>query len=97
MLLQQIAIHNIRSYTNQIINLSEGSTVLAGDIGSGKSSLLQAAEFALFGTSRPDLPAEALLRKGCTDGYAELKFKLNNQEIIIRRHIIIEYISIIIN
>ena len=87
MLLQQIAIHNIRSYTNQIINLSEGSTVLAGDIGSGKSSLLQAAEFALFGTSRPDLPAEALLRKGCTDGYAELKFKLNNQEIIIRRHL----------
>lgn len=78
---------NIRSYTNQTINLSEGSTVLSGDIGSGKSSLLLAIEFALFGTSRPDLPAEALLRKGCINGCVELTFELNHQEIIIRRNL----------
>ncbi len=85
MLLKSIKLDNIRSYQNATITFPEGSTVLAGDIGSGKSSILLAIEFALFGTSRPDLPAEFLLRKGTTIGSVELSFQLHNQEIIIKR------------
>lgn len=85
MLLQEIKLQNIRSYLNETLNLSTGSTLLAGDIGSGKSTLLLAIEFALFGASRPDLPSEALLRKGSSEGSVELKFRLNNQDYLIRR------------
>lgn len=87
MLLQQLKLENIRSYTNQTITFPSGSTILAGDIGSGKSTILLAIEFALFGTSRPDLPAEALLRKGANNGSVELQFVLDREEIIIKRNL----------
>ncbi len=85
MLLQELKLTNIRSYLDQNVLFSEGSTLLSGDIGSGKTTILLAIEFALFGASRPDLPAEALLRKGATQGSVELKFQLEGTEITIRR------------
>jgi DNA repair protein SbcC/Rad50 len=87
MLLQKLTLNNIRSYSNETINFTKGSTLLSGDIGSGKSSILLAIEFSLFGSSRTELPAEALLRKGTTNGWVELTFILNNQEIIIKRNL----------
>src|SRR3989344_7659063 len=85
MLLHQITLHNIRSYQDQTIQLQEGITLLAGDIGVGKSTILLAIEFALFGSSRTELPAELLLRKGATQGYVELTFSLQGEEITIKR------------
>ena len=87
MLLKQLKLQNIRSYVDQTINFSSGSTLLSGDIGSGKSTVLLAVEFALFGTSRPELPGELLLRKGSAQASVELTFILNNQEIIIKRNL----------
>ncbi len=87
MLLRQLHLQNIRSYLDQTITFPEGSTLLSGDIGSGKSTILLAIEFALFGTSRPDLPAESLLRKGAAKGSVELTFHLQGQEIIIKRNL----------
>ena len=85
MILKKIKLENIRSYQQETVNFPSGSVVLAGDIGSGKSSLLLAIEFALFGSSRPDLPAESLLRKGSNLGSVELTLQLNGQEMIIKR------------
>ncbi|MEK6969607.1 MAG: SMC family ATPase [Nanoarchaeota archaeon] len=85
MLLKQLKLENIRSYLKEEINFTEGSTLLSGDIGSGKSTILLAIEFAFFGTSRPDLPAEALLRKGAREGSVELSLQIQNQEIVIKR------------
>ena len=85
MLLQQIKLKNIRSYVEETINLAPGSTLLSGDIGCGKSTILLAIEFALFGISRPDLMGEALLKKGATTGSVELSFNLNGEDIIIQR------------
>ncbi len=91
MLLQEIKLKNIRSYSEETIRFDQGLTLLSGDIGSGKSSLLLAIEFALFGSSRPDLPAEALLKKGAMNGSVELTFTLDNdaekKEIIIKRNL----------
>ncbi len=85
MILKSLKLRNIRSYENQEINFPEGSTLLAGDIGVGKSSILLAIEFALFGTRRKHLSASSLLRHGKKEGEVELKFNLDNKEIIIKR------------
>ena len=87
MLLRQIKLQNIRSYAEQTISFTPGATLLSGDIGSGKSTILQAIEFVLFGASRTELPAEALLRKGTTLGSVELQLQLNGQEIVIQRNL----------
>ncbi|HLD00909.1 MAG TPA: SMC family ATPase [Candidatus Nanoarchaeia archaeon] len=85
MFLKQLKLNNIRSYREETISFNPGSTILSGDIGSGKSSILLAIEFALFGSSRPDLPAELLLRNGAREGSVELNLVLNGQDIVIKR------------
>ncbi|MBI2573015.1 SMC family ATPase [Candidatus Woesearchaeota archaeon] len=85
MQLHQLTLHNIRSYQHQTIDFQPGITLLAGDIGVGKSTILLAIEFALFGSSRTELPAELLLRKGTTNGYVELVFSLQQDQITIKR------------
>lgn len=85
MFIKSINLRNIRSYISQIIDFPAGSLVLAGDIGSGKSSILYSIEFALFGARRDSLSGEALLRKGCDEGSVELTFILDNKEVRIKR------------
>ncbi|MEK6874737.1 MAG: SMC family ATPase, partial [Nanoarchaeota archaeon] len=85
MLLKSIRLHNIRSYTDVEILFSSGSTLLSGDIGSGKSTILYAIEFALFGILRGILSGESLLRHGCMEGSVELRFELEEVEVIIKR------------
>ena len=55
---------------------SGASFGIVGESGSGKSTILLAIEFALFGTSRSDLPGEILLRKGSSQSSVELTFVL---------------------
>ncbi len=85
MLIKSITLNNIRSYTEQTIDFPEGSTLLMGDIGSGKTTILLAMEFALFGIIKSDLTGESLLRNGKKEGSVELKLILDSQEITIKR------------
>ena len=85
MILKSIKLNNIRSYLNQEINFPTGSVLLSGDIGSGKSSILLAVEFALFGVRRKHLPAFSLLRHGKKEGSVELRFELEGKDIIVKR------------
>ena len=87
MQLHSLTLTNIRSYVRETINFPEGSIMLSGDIGSGKSSILLAIEFALFGAMRPDLPAEALLRKGMTQGSVELEATIDEKKVVIKRNL----------
>ncbi|MCL5018173.1 MAG: AAA family ATPase [Candidatus Pacearchaeota archaeon] len=84
MKIKQINLENIRSYENQEINFNDGSTLLAGDIGSGKTSVLLAIEFALFGL-QPGQRGSALLRNGKKDGRVKIIFEVEGNEIIIER------------
>jgi DNA repair protein SbcC/Rad50 len=86
MILESLKLENIRSYLNEEINFPESSVLLAGDIGSGKSTILLAIEFALFGI-KSDLPGESLLRHGKNNGSVELKFSIGDNNIIIKRNL----------
>ncbi len=85
MIIKSVRLHNIRSYISQEVELPEGAVLLSGDIGSGKSTILLAIEFALFGISRGFLSGEALLRYGKQSGSVELSFALDGKEVVIQR------------
>ena len=87
MLLKSIKLNNIRSYLNEKIDFPSGSLLLSGDIGSGKSTILLAIEFALFGSKPSELPASSLLRHGQKEGYVELNLELENKNIFIKRNL----------
>ena len=87
MLLKSIKLNNIRSYLDQKIDFPIGSLLLSGDIGSGKSTILLAVEFALFGSKPSELPASSLLRHGKNEGSVELSFELEGKNIIIKRNL----------
>ena len=85
MLIKSVSLRNIRSYENQSITFPEGSLLLSGDIGAGKSTILLAIEFALFGMRRTDLTGSALLRHGSQKGEVELAFTLDGRDITVKR------------
>lgn len=87
MIIKSIELENIRSYKNDIIEFNEGINFLSGDIGSGKSTILLAIEFALLGFKRGDLEGYQLLRKGEREGNVKINLTSNNQNIEIYRKI----------
>ncbi|MCH8317397.1 MAG: AAA family ATPase, partial [Bacteroidetes bacterium] len=48
MKIKRLRLKNIRSYQDEEILFPEGSTLLSGDVGAGKTSILLAIEYALF-------------------------------------------------
>src|SRR3989339_873368 len=84
MILKKISLNNIRSYEAQEIEFSEGSVLLSGDIGSGKTSILLAIEFALFGL-QPGRRGSAILRNGAKEGGVSINFEIGGKEIFIER------------
>jgi len=47
--LKRLKMKNIRSYKDQEIYFPEGTVLIEGDIGSGKSTILMSIEFVLSG------------------------------------------------
>jgi len=84
MILKKISLNNIRSYENQEIEFKEGSSLLSGDIGSGKTSILLSIEFALFGL-QPGQRGSALLRNGEKEGGVSIEFEVGGKIVLIER------------
>ena len=62
----------------------KGSILLSGDIGSGKTTVLLAIEFALFGL-QPSQKGSSLLRSDAEEGSVELECEIEGQTVIIAR------------
>ncbi|MEK6917885.1 MAG: hypothetical protein AABW51_02955 [Nanoarchaeota archaeon] len=84
MKLKKITLQNIRSYEKESVEFPSGSTLLSGDIGSGKTSVLLGIEFALFGL-QPGQKGSSLLRNGHDTGGVVMEFVVDENEIIIER------------
>lgn len=83
MRLNSITLQNIRSYENQAIEFPLGTSLFEGDIGSGKSTIAMAIEFALFGLGSQR--GASLLRLGEKTGSVSLSFSVNGQDYEITR------------
>ena len=86
MRIKKISLHNIRSYKEVSVEFATGSTLLSGDIGSGKTSILLAIEFALFGL-QPGQRGASLLRNGEKQGGVKIEFEVEGKEIVIERNL----------
>jgi len=74
--LRRLRVKNIRSYEAAELAFASGTTLLAGDVGAGKTSLLYAIEMALFGVAEVD--AAYLVRHG--SGHAEVTVAFEGPE-----------------
>lgn len=84
MKIKKIILDNIRSYEHQEVEFPDGSILLAGDIGSGKTSILLGIEFALFGL-QPGQRGNALLRNGTDSGGVAAELEIEGNQVLIER------------
>ncbi len=84
MKIKRLSLKNIRSYKEEEIVFPEGSILLAGDIGSGKTSILLALEYSLFGL-QPGQRGASLLRNGANSGEVKLELEIGERKVIIER------------
>ncbi len=84
MIIKKVVLDNIRSYEHEEVEFPSGSTLLSGDIGSGKTSVLLAIEFGFFGL-QPGQKGSAILRNGKDEGGVTLTFEVDDKEVIIER------------
>ena len=87
MLLKRIKLENIRSHIHNDVEFPQGSTLLSGDVGSGKSTVLLAIDFALFGLAKGVLSGNALLRNGKDNGCVELFLEVDGKDVAIKRNL----------
>ena len=84
MIFKKIKLKNIRSYREQELVFPEGAVLLAGDVGSGKTSVLLAIEYALFGL-QPGQRGSSLLANGEDYGEVSLELDINGDNVLIER------------
>ena len=73
MIIKQLELTNIRSHESTKIEFAEGKTLVRGDIGSGKSSIMMSIEAALFGGTK------RMIRKGKDKGIISLTFEVKDE------------------
>src|SRR5579863_2892079 len=83
MIVKSLQMEGIRSYKKAKVEFPMGKTLFEGDIGSGKSTILMAIEFALFGLG--SARASSLLRVGEARGSVELEFETGGKEYSVKR------------
>ncbi len=84
MKIESVELENIRSHTKNHINFSDGFNCLVGGLGTGKSSILYAIDFALFGEPI-GRSYDYLLREDADFGKVTVKFLKNGKEYVIQR------------
>lgn len=84
MILRSVTLEGIRSYRDETrVEIPDGTTLFEGDIASGKSTILYAIEFALFGLG--SLRGTFLLRNGEREGAVSLVFDVDGKEYEVHR------------
>lgn len=83
MIIKKLELENIRSYKKATVDFHLGTTLFEGDIGSGKSTILMAIEFGLFGLG--NLNPASLLKIGEKEGMVELTIDVDGKEYVTQR------------
>ena len=78
-MITSIELGDFLSHSNTNLEFENGVTVFVGDNGAGKSSIIDAITFALFGQhSRKS--NKGLIKRGTNQGYSKITFSVNNKQ-----------------
>ena len=75
MILEELTMNNFKSHKNTHIDFSEGISVILGQNGAGKSTILEAIRFVLF--KKQDVKIDDLVRKPSDNNDNTKKMKVN--------------------
>ncbi|MBA2868231.1 exonuclease SbcC [Methanococcus maripaludis] len=85
MIIKTIKMENFRSHRNTSINFNKGITSIIGQNGSGKSSIFQAMNFALFAPRGSNFRIENLMQQGAASFSVELEFEMMGNTYLVKR------------
>ncbi|WP_204937093.1 AAA family ATPase [Methanococcus maripaludis] len=85
MIIKNIKMENFRSHRNTSINFNKGITSIIGQNGSGKSSIFQAMNFALFAPRGSNFRIENLMQQGSASFSVELEFEMMGNTYLVKR------------
>ncbi len=78
-MLQSVELENFLSHKNTKLTFDRGVTVFVGQNGAGKSSIIDAITFALFGEHLRK-STKGLLRRGNNQSYAKVEFTIGDRQ-----------------
>jgi len=78
-MITSVELGDFLSHSDTKLNFENGVTVFVGDNGAGKSSIIDAITFALFG-QHTRKSNKGLIKRGANQGFAKIKFSINNKE-----------------
>ena len=85
-MIKDIKLHNFISHSDTTLTFNRGITIFVGHNGSGKSSIIDAITFALFG-DHTRKSNKNLVRRGCQSSSVSLNFSIGAQEYVAYRQI----------
>jgi exonuclease SbcC len=78
-LITSIELGDFLSHSNTKLEFEKGVTVFVGDNGAGKSSIIDAITFALFG-QHARKSNKGLIKRGANQGFAKISFSINDKQ-----------------
>ncbi|MFQ5975495.1 MAG: AAA family ATPase [Candidatus Hydrothermarchaeales archaeon] len=79
MIIEEVKIKNFRSHSLTELEFDEGITVIIGDNGSGKTSILDAINFALFKQRPEKVNMDDMIRRGSEEAKVTVIFHANGR------------------
>ena len=89
-MLENLAVSNFRSHEKTEIGLHSGLNVFLGEVGAGKTSILEALSFSLFGKISTNLTQTELIRRGSKHAKVILVFTVGSEKYKIERRIFLK-------
>jgi len=78
-MITSVKLHNFLSHKDTELSFDNGVTVFIGENGAGKSSIIEAITFALFGKTRRGA-IEDVIRDGETQAVTQIYFEVNGKK-----------------
>ncbi|MEP0826407.1 MAG: SMC family ATPase, partial [Nitrososphaera sp.] len=84
-MIKDIELKDFIAHKDTKIEFGKGITIFVGHNGSGKSSIIDAITFALFGEHTRGKSKKNLVRRGANEAMVQLRFTLNSREYEVAR------------
>jgi exonuclease SbcC len=86
-MIERLLLKNFKSHRDSNIAFSSGLNIFLGEVGAGKTSILEGISFALFGKIAANITRTELIRRGSKKAFVSLEFATSDQKYKVDRTI----------